>query len=43
MAEGTSADLDALGERLASVERYLHVDETRERIARLEAQGAAPG
>ena len=43
MAEGISSDLDALGERLSSVERYLHVDETRERIARLEGESAAPG
>ena len=45
MAEGvfevTSAELDALDERLAEVERYLHVDEKRARAAELERRSAA--
>ena len=39
----TPADLDALAARLIEVERYLHLDEARATIKRLEEQSAAPG
>ena len=39
----TPADLDALAARLEEVERYLHLDEARATIKRLEEQSAAPG
>ena len=39
----TPADLDALAARLTEVERYLHLDEARATIKRLEEQSAAPG
>ena len=41
--EATTADLGLLSARLEEVEGYLHLDETRERIARLERESAAPG
>ena len=43
MAEIDAATLSALDGRLAEVERYLHVDESRAAITRLEAQSAEPG
>ena len=39
----TAADLDALEARLAEVERYLHLDEARATIKKLEDQSAVPG
>ena len=39
----TPADLDALAARLGEVERYLHLDEARATIKRLEEQSMAPG
>ena len=39
----TPADLDALAARLTEVERYLHLDEARATIKRLEEQSADPG
>ena len=41
--EATTADLGLLSARLEEVEGYLHLDETRDRIARLERESAAPG
>ena len=38
-----AAELDALEARLTEVESYLHLDEKRNRIAKLEADSAAPG
>ena len=43
MAEIDAITLSALDERLAEVERYLHVDESRATIARLEAKSSEPG
>ena len=39
----TPADLDALETRLDEVSRYLHLDEARATIKKLEEQSAAPG
>ena len=39
----TPAGLDALAARLGEVERYLHLDEARATIKRLEEQSTAPG
>lgn len=43
MAEVTKADLDALAARLAEVEGYLHVDESRTLASELERQSAQTG
>ncbi len=42
MAEFEGTSLEALAERLHEVEGYLHLDELRQTIAKLEAAGAAP-
>ena len=41
--EVTLEQLDALEARLAEVERYLHIDEKRDRLEELERESAAPG
>ena len=43
MADAMAPDLDALRARLAEVEGYLHVDESRLDVARLEQLSAEPG
>lgn len=43
MADLTRADLEALSERLAEVEGYLHIDESRGLVAELERQSVEPG
>ena len=43
VANVTPADLDALEQRLAEVERYLHVDERRGRAEELERLSAESG
>ena len=43
MADITKADLEALAERLAEVEGYLHVDESRKLVEDLQRQSAEPG
>ena len=43
MAEGESLDLSQLSERLGEVARYLHVDERRAEVARLEQASSEPG
>ena len=43
MAEVTRATLEALAARLAEVEGYLHIDDRRSVVARLEEQAARPG
>lgn len=42
-AESIMLALDALGDRLAEVEAYLHIDELRGRVSELEEASAAPG
>ncbi|MBY4797111.1 peptide chain release factor 2 [Collinsella sp. AGMB00827] len=41
-AEVTAADLDAMADRLAEVEQYLHVEEKRARVSELERKSAEP-
>ena len=43
MAEVTRASLEALSARLAEVEGYLHIEDRRSDVARLEEQAARPG
>ena len=43
MAEAVTPDLGALGARLDEVSQYLHIDERRDEVARLEARSAEPG
>ncbi len=43
MADVIKATFDALEERLGEVEGYLHLDERRAEVARLEEQSALPG
>lgn len=43
MADVSRASLEALSARLHEVEDYLHIDERRGEVARLEAEGARPG
>ena len=43
MSDISKATLDALSERLNEVEGYLHIDEKRTDVSRLEEQSAQPG
>lgn len=43
MADFSKSDLDALEKRLNEVEGYLHVDDRREDVKRLEGESAVPG
>ena len=43
MADVSRASLEALSARLDEVERYLHIDERRSDVARLEQESARPG
>jgi hypothetical protein len=42
MADATRAGIQALTERLDEVERYLHIDDRREEVRRLELESARP-
>ena len=43
MADVSRASLEALSARLDEVERYLHIDDRRDEVARLEQESARPG
>lgn len=43
MADITQADIDALARRVEEVQSYLHVDERRAEVTRLEQESAVPG